>query len=685
MNWTLITDPLIEPTWLVLMGLVALTAMAASAWVRAPGTLYRSLTLLTLLAVLANPTLRDEDRTPINDVAVLIVDDSASMKLASRLQARDNAVESLKRDLGLLPSMDLRIVESSDPATEGGTALFGALDQAIADLPRNRLAGFLMVTDGQVHDAPTSLTALGIEAPLHLLLVGDRNAPDRKLVIEEAPQFGIVNEQITVRFRIEEQAGMPKPIPVEVKLDGELVTELRVTPGEKASLNISLPHAGENILEIVAASDPQELTDQNNRATLVLTGIRDRLRVLLVSGEPHAGERTWRNLLKADPSVDLVHFTILRPPEKQDGTPINELSLIAFPTRELFSTKLDEFDLIIFDRYRRRGVLPIVYLSNVARYVENGGAVLAAAGPAFASPYSIYRTPLAGILPAQPTGQVVEEGYRASLTEEGFRHPVTAGLPGSEASPAAWGRWFRLIEATATGGRTLMEGPGNRPLIVLDTIGNGRVAQLLSDHAWLWTRGFDGVGAQAELLRRLAHWLMKEPELEEERLHADASDNSLNITRHTMAETVTPVTITLPSGDQKELALTETTAGRFVGHFDTEELGLYRISDGSLHTVASLGPPNPQEYEDMRTTAERLQHLARETGGGTFWLDSAGTPPSLRGIRPGRDAAGPGWAGLQQNGGYALNAVSQAPLFVALPTLILVLVLLLLGWRREGR
>ena len=108
---------------------------------------------------------------------------------------------------------------------------------------------------------------------------------------------------------------------------------------------------------------------QNNRAIAVIEGIRDRLRVLLVSGEPHPGERTWRNLLKADASVDLVHFTILRPPEKQDGTPIKELALIAFPTRELFVDKLDQFDLIIFDRYRRQAVLPMAYLHNVADYV----------------------------------------------------------------------------------------------------------------------------------------------------------------------------------------------------------------------------------------------------------------------------------------------------------------------------
>ncbi len=141
--------------------------------------------------------------------------------------------------------------------------------------------------------------------------------------------------------------------------------------------------------------------------------MRDKLRVLLVSGEPHAGERTWRNLLKSDASVDLVHFTILRPPEKQDGTPINELSLIAFPTRELFQQKIGEFQLIIFDRYARQGVLPIIYFDNITRYVRDGGAVLVAAGPDYASQTSLWRTPLDAILPAEPDRQRHRPGVPA--------------------------------------------------------------------------------------------------------------------------------------------------------------------------------------------------------------------------------------------------------------------------------
>ena len=165
----------------------------------------------------------------------------------------------------------------------------------------------------------------------------------------------------------------------------------------------------------------------------------------MVSGQPYPGLRVWRNLLKADPAVDLVHFTILRPPEKQDGTPIRELALIAFPSRELFEVKLKEFDLIIFDNYSRRGLLPLIYLENIARYVEEGGALLEAAGPQFAEPLSLYRTPLARVLPGRPTGETFERGFRPVVTEAGQRHPVTAGLAAASGEPD-WGRWFRQLD-----------------------------------------------------------------------------------------------------------------------------------------------------------------------------------------------------------------------------------------------
>ena len=499
----------------------------------------------------------------------------------------------------------------------------------------------------------------------------------------------MVGQRQAVRFTVVDHGSRaPAPVMVTLAIDGAPATTVTVTSGIESELAFTVDHGGPNVLELAAAELPGELTVQNNRAVIVTEGIRDRLRVLLISGEPHPGERTWRNLLKADASVDLVHFTILRPPEKQDGTPINELSLIAFPTRELFSVKIDEFDLIIFDRYQSRGVLPQAYIANIANYVENGGAVLVASGPDYAGPASLYQTPLSMVLPAAPTGEVTTVPFRARVTERGRRHPVAHGLPGAGTAEPSWGRWFRLIDAEARLGDIVMSGPDDKPLMVLARIGQGRVAQILSDHAWLWTRGYEGGGPQAELLRRLAHWLMKEPELEEEALAARQDRSRLVIERRTMADTAEPVTVTLPSGATETVELAPAGAGLWSATLAAREAGLHRLSDGTLTAVAAVGSPDPKELSEVHATPTIVAGLAEPTGGAVRWLSRSGgapEPPRFAKVRPGRAMAGAGWLGLKANGAYRVTAIAAFPLFSSLLALAGLLGLASLMWYREGR
>jgi hypothetical protein len=680
------------------LGLAGAAVTAYAAWRRARGTSWRAAALALVLLALFNPTMRQEEREAVPDIAAIVIDRSQSQEIGARPQETQAALARIEAGLKDLRGVETRIVTFDGGAGDGsgdgdGTRLFGALEQALADVPRERIAGAILITDGEVHDVPKDARALGFDAPVHAIVIGRKNEKDRRLTIIEAPRFGIVSETVKLSFRVDDtnpdgtrngtEAGT---VPVTISIDGKEETRTAVTPGQPAEITLPLKHGGPNVIEIAAAPGEEELTLLNNRAVVVVNGIRDRLRVLLVSGEPHPGERTWRNLLKADPSVDLVHFTILRPPEKQDGTPINELSLIAFPTHELFVEKLNQFDLVIFDRYKRQGVLPLAYLSNVASYVENGGAVLNAVGPAFASPYSIYRTPLAAILPAQPTGEVTLGGFRPLVTETGRKHPVTAGLPGSTEGSPAWGRWFRIIDTRVDRGEVLMDGPGGRPLMVLDHAGKGRVAQLLSDQMWLWSRGFEGGGPQAELLRRLAHWLMKEPDLEEENLAAAIEGGMLTITRRTMSETTPPAEVTLPSGKARQVTLDETAPGRFEGRIAASELGLYRISQGGLDAVTAAGPLNPREFADVRATDALLRPIVRATGGGIYWAgENAGETPQIRGVRPHHDSAGEDWLGLRRNGQYLVRAVHQAPQLSGPLALLLILGALGLAWRREGR
>ena len=689
MNWSLSFEPLLPWLWTAIILLPVAALVVAGIALGRRGALIRLLALAALALALVNPVLLDEERDPLKSVVALVIDRSQSQDIGDRAAITDRAVEELRRRLGRFDQFELRVVEAgrADSANERTqTRLFGALDSAFRDVPPSRVAGAIMVTDGQVHDVPAETT---MHAPLHVLVTGDEDERDRRIRFEQAPRFGIVGRPVDLSYRVIATDGARGTADVRVLVNGELVSVEHAIVGQEMRLQITVPNAGKTIVELAIDPEEGELTETNNRAIAVLDGIRENLRVLLVSGEPHAGERTWRNLLKSDASVDLVHFTILRPPEKQDGTPINELSLIAFPTRELFVERINDFDLIIFDRYQHRDVLPILYYDYIAEYVENGGALLIAAGPEYAGSQSISRTPLMAALPALPTGNVIEQAFYPRLTDTGERHPVTRGLEGSGAEPPQWSRWFRLIDIENPEGSVVMDGPDERPLLILDRKGEGRVGMLLSDQGWLWARGFEGGGPHVSLYRRMAHWLMKEPELEEERLTAEGRGMTLDIARQTMSDDPGRATVITPSGQSVEVALAQTSPGLFTGSLETDEIGLYQIGNGELTALAHVGPVNAPEFQDTVSTTERVRPAVDATGGSVRRLATTLTGgismPGIVPVRAGGEASGRDWIGLNTTGDSVLRSVSRVPLFAGFFGLALLLLALGSMWYREGR
>jgi hypothetical protein len=684
-------DPHLPLGLIAVLALIAILITAYGFYAGARGAWARGLAFAILLFALAGPILVHENHVPLPDVVALVMDRSQSMGIGDRIPQAEKALAQIRKTLAGQPDLIIRQAEitTTTSGENNGTEAFAALNTALADVPPARIAGAILITDGEVHDAPPP-EQMALKAPLHVLIAGQRGERDRKLGIVNAARFGIVGQPAQMVVRVDDFGGsnnQPGDAVADVTLsvDGKKLGTRSVPIGKDTSIAVPVTHEGENIVELAAAPGPAELTLQNNRAVVTVSGVRDRLRVLLISGQPHAGERVWRNLLKADPSVDLVHFTILRPPEKQDGTPIDELSLIAFPTRELFSDKLSGFDLVIFDRYGEQGILPMIYFENIAQYVEQGGALLLSSGPEFAGPASTYRTPLSSVLPAQPTGEIVTQGFKPQVTALGQAHPVTRDLPQSNGDnvPASWGRWFRLIGAVPVSGQTVMSGPGGKPLLVLDNVKKGRVAEILSDQTWLWARGFEGGGPQAELLRRLAHWLMKEPELEAESLSAVVTDGEIVVTRRSMAPSVAPVTLNMPSGKTMTLTLEKAGPGIWRAAAKVSELGLYRLGDGTLATVTAAGPLNPKEVADMRATEEILKPDAEVNGGGVHWL--ADGIPGVRRVVPGQSASGSDWIGLRRNGAYRVTSLTQQPLLPAWAALLLIVGSLLLAWRMEGR
>ena len=683
MSRTVIFDPLVPLPLIWALAALAVVMLAFAIWRGLRGWPLRGLAMLALGLALVNPSLQEENRKPLSDIILAVVDDSASQRLADRPAQTEAALASLSAAVAALENTELHVIRFADGAKDAGSLAMTALAEAIAAEPRARIAGAVMITDGQVHDAGL---APSLPAPLHVLLTGRASDWDRRLVITDAPAFAIIGEEFTLKLRIEDQGAAPAlgaEAEITIAVDAEDPVTFSVPINTDLELPVTLPHGGQNVLHFSVAPMEGELTDRNNAAVVQINGVRDRLRVLLVSGEPHAGERVWRNLLKSDAAVDLVHFTILRPPEKQDGVPVDELALIAFPTRELFVEKIDEFDLIIFDRYRMRGILPMEYIDNVVSYVRAGGTVLVAAGPEFGAVDSLWRSPLAEILPVAPTAQVIEEPFRPALTELGRRHPVTEGLE-ALAPEGGWGRWFRLAEVELLRGQVAMSGPGDRPLLVLDRVDEGRIAVLASDHAWLWGRGFEGGGPQLELMKRLAHWMLKEPELEEEALMAAANGDVLTLTRRTIKEEPPGLlTITAPDGTVTELNLAQLAPGRFQIDWPALMVGLYRLVQDDLTRVVAVGPAAPREFVETLASPVVLQSVVDTVQGGMPRLEQGF--PALRAVREGRPAAGRGWLGYTPRGAYVTEDLRISPLVPGWLLLLLAAGLAVAAWLAEGR
>jgi hypothetical protein len=333
-------------------------------------------------------------------------------------------------------------------------------------------------------------------------------------------------------------------------------------------------------------------------------------------------------------------------------------------------------------------VLPILYYDYIAEYVEKGGALLIAAGPEYAGEQSIARTPLMAALPALPSGDVLDQPFYPRLTELGQRHPVTRGLDGSGFEPPHWSRWFRLIGIDRPEGEVVMKGPDDRPLLLLDRKGEGRVGMLLSDQGWLWARGFEGGGPHVQLYRRIAHWLMKEPELEEERLTAGGRGMTLEIQRQTMRDDPGPAQVITPSGKTLTVRLAASTPGLFTGSAEVDEIGLYQIGNGDLSALAHVGPVNAPEFADTVSTGEVLRPVAEASGGSVRRLESTLGGVSVPGIVPvrnGANAAGNDWIGLKTTGDSVLKSVSRVPMFGGFFGLGLLLLALGSMWYREGR
>lgn len=638
-------QPFLPLSWVLFLGGISTLLVIIGLIQQRQGSLLRLMALIALLLTLLNPMIIKEQREPLKSTVGIVIDRSKSQTFGTRTNDTDETCRQLTKALAYYPQFEPRFIEAGKLAENqyaSSTNLFHALTQGISDVPSSRYAGTIFITDGQVHDIP-DMTELHHQAPLNALITGRTDEFDRQVKIISPPRFALINKPQMLSILVEDkgqtQQSLPKQANITVSMNGQEVGHYSVTPGNIFQTEITLPHAEKNIIQVSTETYKGELSSENNRAIAMIEGIRENLRVLLISGAPYNGERTWRDLLKGDSNIDLVHFTILRSPNKADNTPLSQLSLVVFPTKKLFVEEINNFDLIILDGYQHSSVLPLIYYDYIAQYVQQGGALLMVTGPEFTQQNSLAKTPLISILPALPNGTILQKPFRPKLTKEGERHPVTRDLATLNFPASQWGRWLRQIAIQNTHkGIALMKGADEQPLLLLSHVGQGRVGMLLSDESWLWARGFEGGGPYAALYRRIAHWLMKEPELEEEKLTATSDHHRLTIRRQTLKEHPEPAEITFPSGKKENITLIKKQEGVFTATIDVDEIGVFTITNDDLTTLSSVTILDNLEVLDVISTTEKLAPISKHTSGYTVRLHNKEKEgihlPPIRLVRP---------------------------------------------------
>ena len=294
MTYGLTFDPFIPLSALLAAAAVAALIAGLLLATRTRGAVFRALALCAGLLALANPSLTREEREPLTSVAAVVVDKSASQDFGDRTAQTEAARAALVEKLQRIGNLEVRVIEANARDGESdGTRLFAALSAGLADVPPERVAGAVMITDGRIHDVPSDPSALGFSAPVHGLITGRAGEKDRRVALEKAPRFGIVGQRQALTFRVTDE-GLPAGtrLTATVRRDGEVVASPVVTTGQPATVEVEITHAGPNIVEVEVPPLADELTQVNNRVAVSIDGVRDKLRVLLVSGEPNVGERT---------------------------------------------------------------------------------------------------------------------------------------------------------------------------------------------------------------------------------------------------------------------------------------------------------------------------------------------------------------------------------------------------------
>jgi len=622
MNKILEISPLIPQIYLILL-LIVIVNLFIIAWRKNLPDLYIRGFFFILFAILfLNPVTISEVRKPLPGKLLVVFDQSPSNKIADREEVSNKVFSDIKSSFKDIKLIRVNAGRDFTSKKNQNTSLFTALEHRLRTIPQKDILGTVIITDGQIGDVPDNVKTLKNIAPINVILTGRKNEFDYEVKITQAPSYSLLNKSFDIKIKLNVKGGyIKKTKKLHIFKNGKEIALYNIKPNIENKYSFKVSQSGKNIFEFSIDKEKGELTAINNKAIAVVNGVRDRLKVLLISGVPHMGERSWRNLLKSDPAIDLVHFTILRSPMSFNPVPANEMSLIMFPVKELFENKINDFDLIIFDKYMHYNLLQQRYFDNISNFVKNGGALFMAMG-SDGSEQKIFNTELGEILPValkNNKSPVLLRSYIPQLTKEGKQSPVTADIYINYKKP---GKWFSQTEVFKTHGEVLINGVDNNPLLVLDKVGKGRVAVLTSDNIWLWAKGIGRAGPYKELLRNVSHWLMKEPELEKGYIKTKVKDNIITVLKREYSQTDNNLEMITPSGSVKNLNFKDNKDGWLSSKIIAREQGTYRFINGNNKAFAIIGNGGGVELSNIYSTDKKLKKIVRKTKGNLIWANS---------------------------------------------------------------
>jgi uncharacterized membrane protein len=593
-----------SPTWIALLAILGVLVIGISAYDLRTLAAHRRWTLVGLRGVvyavavmlLLEPAIDLKNISKVkNDVAVL-VDTSRSMTLKTgedadqtRYDRASAALEDMKSVLertkddhnfhfyafgdGLSPSS--RSALAGAKPTEDASDLTGALETVKQDLDVENLGGLVVLSDGidtgaigrriqRGEDIDEGTLALidELDSPVNTLATasaeGLRDVAVARVLHDD---FAFVHNKVSVDVDLQVVGMQATTFPLQLRREGKLLQtrQVSITP-DKTDYKISFEFVPERLgKEIYTVSAPEfsgEVLTENNVGHFLLNVIRDKIRVLQVVGRPSWDERFLRRHLKKNPNYDLISFFILRNDSNVQLVPNDELSLIPFPTRELFEDELGSFDLVIFQNFNFEPYNMRHYLPRIAGFVKDGGGFVMTGGELSFASGGYARTPIEDILPVYlpPVGQsegVIDTGhFRPNLSEAGLRHPITQLAFDPQSNVESWSklpkmRGTNIVTGAKPESTVLATHPSltfngePMPVVAVSEVGDGRAMSLTSDSTWRWAFRNVGDGGTAReyqvFWNSAIRWLIKDPELKlikievPEDVHAPGEDMTVTV------------------------------------------------------------------------------------------------------------------------------------------------------------